>query len=634
MTIRRQMIAWIAGPALLIYILILGVAAIGLHRQSKREVERAMTRLAASYSARLDGYLREASRIAITTAQFLASSAEFSDDTVYEMLADNVRQSPLVYGACLAFEPGTRRPADELFAPYVCRSGDGLRRMNIDQSVYDWYRDPAFTWYQRPKKLGHGVWSEPYFDEGAGGILMTTYSAPFHRGDSFGGVSTVDIDLPRLRETVGREIDEQLDFVILASDGRYVFHPEPSQIMDRTAFEYLEEGGRDNVTPVVEEMIAGQSGAAWIDGWETDQPLGVFYAPIPSTGWTFVARVPAGTVLAGVRSRTLLGGAALLATMLLICGAIYVVANRIAAPIVALEQGVMKVSRGDLETRIDDSARTSEIRHLAESFNRMTADLRAHVDRLAVEIAERQKIEHDMDVARHIQQSLLPVSKPNLAGYDVAGWSRSANKTGGDYYDWQLLPDGRVLVSLADVSGHGLGPALMAAVCRAYARASVSSGTHNLGLIVDRLNALLTDDMPEGRFVTFVGVLVDSANHRAEMISAGHGPLFRCITASGELIESDADGLPFGLMPDSDYGPANEFALESGDFVLLITDGLFEWTNAAGEAYGLDRLRASIRALARSSAEEMIHGLYDRARQFVGDVPQEDDVSIVVVRRA
>jgi sigma-B regulation protein RsbU (phosphoserine phosphatase) len=67
--------------------------------------------------------------------------------------------------------------------------------------------------------------------------------------------------------------------------------------------------------------------------------------------------------------------------------------------------------------------------------------------------------------------------------------------------------------------------------------------------------------------------------------------------------------------------------------VLLVTDGLFEWTNAAGEAYGLERLRASIRALARSSAEEMIHGLYDQARQFVGDVPQEDDVSIVVVRR-
>jgi sigma-B regulation protein RsbU (phosphoserine phosphatase) len=633
MTIRRQMIAWIAGPALLIYILVLGIAAIGQYRQSKREVERAMTRLAASYSARLDGYLREASRIAVTTAQFFSSDAEFSDDTVYAMLADDVRQSPLVYGACLAFEPGTRRPAEELFAPYVCRDGDGLRQMNIDQSVYDWYRDPAFTWYQHPKRLDRGVWSEPYFDEGAGGILMTTYSAPFHRGDSFGGVATVDVDLPRLRETVGQEIDEQLDFVIVASDGHYVFHPDASRIMARTAFDYLHEAGRDRLKPVVQKIIAGKAGAAWIDGWESEQPLGVFYAPISSTDWTFVARLPASTVLAGARSRTLLGGTSLLGAMLLICGAIYFVADRIAAPIVALEQGVLKVSRGNLETRIDESARSTEVHNLAVSFNRMTADLRAHVDRLAVEMAERQKIEHDLDVARQIQQSLLPVAKPNLAGYDIAGWNRSANKTGGDYYDWQELPDGRVLVSLADVSGHGLGPALVAAVCRAYARASVSSGTHDLGQIIERLNTLLTDDMPEGRFVTFAGVLVDPASHRAEMISAGHGPLFRCITSSGELIESDADGLPFGLISDGEYDPASEFTLASGDFVLLITDGLFEWTNATGEAYGLDRLRDSIRALAESSADEIIVGLYDRARQFVGDVAQEDDVSIVVVRR-
>ena len=140
--------------------------------------------------------------------------------------------------------------------------------------------------------------------------------------------------------------------------------------------------------------------------------------------------------------------------------------------------------------------------------------------------------------------------------------------------------------------------------------------------------------MPDGRFVTFVGILLDPRQHRAQMISAGHGPLFRCITSRGELIESDADGLPLGLVPGNEYGPANEFALEPGDSVLLVTDGLFEWTNAAGEAYGLDRLRASIQKFARSSADEMIQGLYKATQSFVGDVPQADDVTIVVVRRS
>ena len=88
------------------------------------------------------------------------------------------------------------------------------------------------------------MWSEPYFDKGAGNILMSTYSATFRAGDSFGGVCTVDIDLARLRETVGKEIDETLDFVILAADGRYIYHPDPSRIMARTLSDYADANRR------------------------------------------------------------------------------------------------------------------------------------------------------------------------------------------------------------------------------------------------------------------------------------------------------------------------------------------------------------------------------------------------------
>lgn len=640
MTLRRQMIVWIAGPALVIYLLILGITAAAQYRQSKQEVERAMTRLAASYSSRLDGYLREASRIAATTARFFESGVAITDDTVYSLLEDNVQQSPLVYGSALAFEPGTRRPADELFSPYVCRDGDGLRRMNIDQSVYDWYRDPQYTWYSRPRQLGRGVWSEPYFDEGAGNILMTTYSAPFKlvakdepRERGFGGVCTVDIDLPRLRETVGREIDAEFDFVILSASGSYVFHPDASRIMKRTVFEDLEAVGRGRLATVAQRFIDDEAGAAWVDGWETDEPLGMFHARIPSTGWTFVARVPTDRVLADVRERTLANGVALVATLLLVCGAIYFVAGRIAAPITALERGVAKVSGGDLEATIDEASPTVEIRHLAGSFNRMTADLRSTVDRLAVEKSERQRIEHDLDIARRIQEGLLPTTKPDLVDYDIAGWSRAANETGGDYFDWQRLPDGRILVSLADVSGHGIGPALVAAVCRAYARASVAANERELDRIVNRLNDLLVDDMPEGRFVTFVGVLLDPSRHRAQMISAGHGPLFRCVQAGGELLESGADGLPLGLLADGDYAPSEEFELHPGDSILLVTDGLFEWTRTDNEAYGLARLRDSIRRVATLESDEMIKSLYREAQAFADGVDQADDVTIVVVRR-
>jgi sigma-B regulation protein RsbU (phosphoserine phosphatase) len=633
MTLRRQMIVWIAGPALLICLLILGVAAVAQYRQSQQEVEAAMTRLAVSYSSRLDGYLREAARIADTTAQLFEVDAEVADNALFTLLESNVRRSPLVYGSCLAFEPGTRKAATELFAPYVYRGADGIQRMNIDKSVYDWYRDPRYTWYTAPKKAGRGVWSEPYFDVGAGGILMSTYSAPFKTESGFGGVCTVDIDLPRLRETVGRDLDAELDFVILAGDGRYVFHPDASRIMADTMFEYLEKSGHSRVVPEARPIIDGKPGAVWLDGWDSNEPIGAFFAPIPSTGWTFVSRVPRASVMADVRRRTLVNAGALATTLLLVCGAIYLVAGRIAAPITSLDRGVQQIRGGDLNARIDEKSSTIEIHNLATNFNHMTADLRSHVERLAVEKAERQRIEHDLDIARRIQQGLLPTAKPDLPDYDIAGWSRAADKTGGDYYDWQRLPDGRILISLADVSGHGIGPALVAAVCRAYARASVTAHEQGLAPIVDRLNGLLVDDMPEGRFVTFAGVLLDPKSHRVQMISAGHGPLFRCIAAGGRLIESDADGLPLGLFPGNEYGPANEFELEPADSVLLVTDGLFEWSNAAGDCFGLDRLREAIQRLSPRSGDELIQGLYSEAQDFADGRAQADDVTIVVVKR-
>ena len=279
MTLRHQMIVWIAGPALLICLLILGVAAVAQYRQSQREVEQAMTRLAASYSSRLDGYLREAAHVADTTAKLFEVAADVPDEALYTLLESNVRELPLVYGSCLAFEPGTRRPATELFAPYVFRGPDGIQRMNIDRTVYDWYRDPKYTWFTSPKMAGRGVWSEPYFDDGAGGILMSTYSAPFKTADKFGGVCTVDIDLPRLRETVGRDIDAELDFVILAADGRYVFHPDPDRIMVDTMFEYLKNSGHSRVVPAARRMLEGKPGEVWLDGWDSTSRAARFSLP-------------------------------------------------------------------------------------------------------------------------------------------------------------------------------------------------------------------------------------------------------------------------------------------------------------------------------------------------------------------
>src|SRR5687767_4746770 len=152
MKLRQQMILLIALPTLVIYVLILSLAMVYTYRESKEARQRAMTDLSLSYASRFDGQLREAARIAETTASFMGTVGTLPDEKIYQQLEHDVAQSPLVYGAALAFEPGTLKARDLLFAPYVCRDGAGFRRVNIDRSVYDWYSDPQYTWFSRSEE--------------------------------------------------------------------------------------------------------------------------------------------------------------------------------------------------------------------------------------------------------------------------------------------------------------------------------------------------------------------------------------------------------------------------------------------------------------------------------------------------
>jgi sigma-B regulation protein RsbU (phosphoserine phosphatase) len=633
MSMQRQMMLLIGGPVLVIYVLILGVAGSNLFRSARESAEVSTSRVAASYAAAFEGRLVEVARIAETTSRFIEVAPGVSDEAIYAQLSANVMQTPLVFGSAMAFEPGLRRPTDELFSPYVCRDGDGLRLMNIGRDVYDWYADPSITWFSHPKSLGRSIWSAPYFDEGAGNILMSTYSAVIAGEEGFKGVCTIDIDLARLRNTVGRGIDGDVDFVVLTRDGQFVFDPDPARIMRQTIFEVAEEQDRPSLAKLAEEMLSGRSGTATIKGWDTDEELLVCYEPIPSADWVFVSRVPLRTVLAEVRSKTIWAGAALAATLLLMLGSVALVSRTITRPIARLREKVSAVGQGDLEVTLDETASSDEIRELAATFNRMTGELRAHVDRLSVEITARSRIERDLDVAREIQQGLLPSSRPNAEGYAIAGYSQPADKTGGDYYDWCPTPDGRLFMSLADVTGHGVGPALVTAVCRAYVHASLATG-QELPELLSRLNDLLVADLPAGRFVTFAGVVLDTERHSVETLSAGHGPSFHYVAAERKLVEFGADGLPLGVEPGADYSEPNRFTMEPGDLLVVLTDGLFECPNSSGERFGLERLRAAILDAAGLDADGIIKRLTSVSLAFSGDVPPEDDVTLVVVKRA
>src|SRR5215469_2980359 len=262
-------------------------------------------------------------------------------------------------------------------------------------------------------------------------------------------------------------------------------------------------------------------------------------------------------------------------------------------------------------------------------------EIRSHLQAALREAeAERQRkqMEHDLMIARSIQQALLPKVRPRIEGYEIAGWNRSADATGGDYFDWKQLDDGRVVVTLADVTGHGIGPALLASVCRAYARASFRN-TESLANTLQHINESFGEDLSPGRFATFVAAVCHPGDDQLELLSAGHGPLF-CYSHSGSKVQAfPAHDVPLGILPRLTSESPQVISMQEGDIVFLITDGFLEWENPAGEQFGTVRFEEFVSSKCDLPPEQFIAELYAAVLKFADGTPQQDDLTAVVIKR-
>ena len=261
--------------------------------------------------------------------------------------------------------------------------------------------------------------------------------------------------------------------------------------------------------------------------------------------------------------------------------------------------------------------------------------IRQHVVAALAEAETRRKldrVEHDLQTARTIQMGLLPKGPPKIEGYDVAGFCRPADQTGGDFYDWFELPDGRGMFIIADAAGHGIGPAILVTACRAYFRA-LANDNDPLDRMTGRVDALIATDVRDGRFITAAIALLDPKSNRLSLYSAGHGPLF-LYSAANDCVETiESDQPPLGIGSFQEETPARVIELGAGDVLVLVTDGFFECCNAAGEMLGAGRLGEAIRRCGGLESAEIIERLNEEVSEFSRGVLQGDDMTAVVMKR-
>jgi len=301
-SIRSKLIAFILIPVAAIYAMMM---LFNMQALEERVVDRAKEKLSYTvmdYAEKFDSHFREVAQIARSTASFIEVDPNMTKNEIYKLLRNNIQEHPLVYGSAMAFEEYQYDPETRLVSPYVYEGKDGFVEMDIGIESYDYTR-PEWEWWNHPKGSGRDLWTEPYFDEGAGNILMGTYSAPFYQDGKFWGVTTIDIPLEKLLDLVDLEVEEDVVVSIVSGSGHYVYSPNSEIILKETIHSFLTKQNREDFLEHADAIVEGQVGSARIRAAQGDEFVFLFYAPIQSARWTLIAEMPEAKVLAIVKER-------------------------------------------------------------------------------------------------------------------------------------------------------------------------------------------------------------------------------------------------------------------------------------------------------------------------------------------
>ena len=279
-----------------------------------------------------------------------------------------------------------------------------------------------------------------------------------------------------------------------------------------------------------------------------------------------------------------------------------------------------RVSQGDLSKLVPVST-NDEFGVIAGHTNTMINGLR-----------HRTELVTALKLAEEVQQNLLPQGPPSHVGLDIAGISEYCDETGGDYYDYLALPRGTLGVVVGDVSEHGVGAALLMATARALIRQRAAM-TGDLAPIVTDVNQELYKDVKEtGRFMTMFFLEIEVSGKMLRWVRAGHDPAIFYDAGEGTFDELAGEGMALGVDKHFEFHEFSRQGWSAGSVIVIGTDGIREALNLEDEMFGLDRLREVIRRNASESADAIQQAVIKKLSIFQGDTPQQDDMTLVVVK--
>lgn len=630
--IASKLILLIMTSVTIIFFLIFGYNYLISRRMIVKSIDEGARNLALATVNQIDIILSSVQKVPESLSRFLDNSL-YSTENLMGLLRASIKDNPEIYGSTIAFEPYANDENVLSFAPYCYRSKDTIKSTFIPYNYFDW------DWYSVTRSLNRPVWTEPYYDKGAGNIIMSTYSVPFYKTSSgkrrFTGVVTADVSLSWLQEMVASIKIGQTGYGFLVTkNGTFVTHPDKRLIMHDTIFDVALARGDALLQEAGKKMTGGKSGIVPFNSLITGKSCWMVYAPLSTTGWSLGVLFPQDELMADITSLNqtvlLLG----LVGFIFLFVVIVLIAASITHPLRDLARVTDDIATGDLDINLPRITSRDEVGKLAESFEAMKTSLKKYIQDLTRTTAAKERIESELKVAHTIQMDMLPKAIPYFttdgSRLDIYATLEPAKEVGGDLYEFFFVDESHLCFAIGDVSGKGVPASLFMAITMTLIKTRATKGMTS-DKVVTRVNQDLSLDNPSLMFVTLFLGIINIHTGSLDYCNAGHIPPY-LIRENGDMEELEkTGGLVLGVAGDFEFS-SKRIVLHGGDTLFLYTDGITESTNKAREFFSEKRLKKALWLLTGKSIREMSSGVIKEVRDFYQGEPQVDDITIMILK--
>ena len=564
-----------------------------------------------------------------------------SPEAVMAALEKEIHLNNFADGYFAAFEPDYFPKAGKWFEAYAYKQADGSYRSGqVGSAQHDYLNT---DWYQRARQQKEGFWTDPYVYNGG---VYCSFVMPVADGEGrMVGVCGADLLLKNLiKDLHNIDKDSPLNFYsfIINRSGTYIAHPDEKRVLKDSMMAHVTDNFYSDCKRTVRDMLQMKSGIdpVVVDGKWTD----VYYTPIASPGWSLAIVVPKRALVTPM--------IVLLLNLLVVTGLgqilVWIICRwnirKATNPLVALTHSADEVAKGNFEAPLPDLEYQDEICNLRDSFATMQQSLVKYIQDLETTTAKKAAMENEMNTARRIQMSMIPLTShpsPLTSHLDMCGSLTPAKTVGGDLFDY-FIRDERLYFCIGDVSGKGVPAALMMTVVH-YLFRSATANVDEPERIVEVINDCFSVGNKTMMFCTFFLGVLDLKTGLLQFCNAGHEAPFMIGGTDESGHEGEKEVRRLKIEPNTAIGvkgglafTAEEIQLKPGTLLFMYTDGLTDATNASGKRFGLECVTTVLQQTAERQQDgesaSYVRRMTDEVAAYVGDAPQADDLTMLVIK--